>query len=113
MQNKNIIKQKLVKMILLKNKRLRYRCPVTFDCEEHKCDSEMRSTRGLMSTLNTMFKRYIYIYKKHTFNTNQSSKIFFLFNGYVYIYIYIYIYVCVCVCVCMFMKLNLILDFWG
>ncbi len=43
---KNIIKQKWIRMILLKNKRLRYRCPVTFDREEHKCDSEMRRFLG-------------------------------------------------------------------
>ncbi len=34
--NKNIIKQKIC--FTKKNKRLCYRCPVTFDRDEHKCD---------------------------------------------------------------------------
>ncbi|KAI2643075.1 Retrotransposon-like protein 1 [Labeo rohita] len=39
---------------------MRYRCPVTSDREEHKCDSETKSTRGLNTSSNNpkcIFKR--------------------------------------------------------
>ncbi len=32
-----------------KNKGLRYRCPATLDREEHKCDSEIRRVKFLLS----------------------------------------------------------------
>ncbi len=45
MQKKKILLNKNeLEWLYWKNKRLRYRRPVTFDREEHKCDSEMRST---------------------------------------------------------------------
>ncbi len=31
-------------------KKLHFRCPVTFDREDHKCDSQIGSTRGLKKT---------------------------------------------------------------
>ncbi len=32
-----------IRLILLKKKKLKFRCPVTFEREDHECDPQMRS----------------------------------------------------------------------
>ncbi len=40
-------------------KKLHFRCPVTFDREDHKCDSQIGSTRGLKKTSTSLILIFI------------------------------------------------------